>query len=70
MAEFVIHVGSSSARGHRPNNEDRFVVDPDQHLYLVADGMRGHRTRRRKLERLDAVAPSFTAYAVRSLRAQ
>jgi protein phosphatase len=41
MAEFVIHVGSSSARGHRPNNEDRFVVDPDQHLYLVADGMGG-----------------------------
>jgi protein phosphatase len=41
MAEFVIHVGSSSARGHRPNNEDRFVVDSDQHLYLVADGMGG-----------------------------
>jgi PPM family protein phosphatase len=41
MAEFVIQVGSSSARGHRPNNEDRFVVDPDQHLYLVADGMGG-----------------------------
>jgi serine/threonine protein phosphatase PrpC len=41
MAEFVIHVGSSSARGHRPNNEDRLVVDADQRLYLVADGMGG-----------------------------
>jgi protein phosphatase len=41
MAEFVIHVGSSSARGHRPNNEDRFVVDCDRRLYLVADGMGG-----------------------------
>jgi protein phosphatase len=41
MAEFVIHVGSSSARGHRPNNEDRYVVDDDHHLYLVADGMGG-----------------------------
>jgi protein phosphatase len=41
MAEFVIHVGSCTARGHRPNNEDRFVVDDDTHLYLVADGMGG-----------------------------
>jgi protein phosphatase len=41
MAEFVIHVGGWSAQGLRPNNEDRFVVDDDQHLYLVADGMGG-----------------------------
>lgn len=41
MAEFVIHVGSSSAQGPRPNNEDRFVVDADHHLFLVADGMGG-----------------------------
>jgi protein phosphatase len=41
MAEFVIHVGSCSACGHRPNNEDRFVVDADNHLFLVADGMGG-----------------------------
>jgi protein phosphatase len=41
MAEFVIHVGGSSARGLRPNNEDRFVVDAVQQLFLVADGMGG-----------------------------
>jgi protein phosphatase len=41
MAEFVIRVGSHSAQGVRPNNEDRFVVDPVHHLYMVADGMGG-----------------------------
>lgn len=41
MAEFVIRVGSRSAQGVRPNNEDRFVVDLDQRLFLVADGMGG-----------------------------
>jgi protein phosphatase len=41
MADFVIHVGSRSAQGVRPNNEDRFVVDLVNHLFLVADGMGG-----------------------------
>ena len=41
MAEFVIHVGHRSAQGVRPNNEDRYVVDPEHHLFLVADGMGG-----------------------------
>lgn len=41
MAEFVLRVGSKSAQGVRPNNEDRFVVDLGQHLFLVADGMGG-----------------------------
>src|SRR5207237_757373 len=41
MADFVIHVGSHSAQGVRPNNEDRFVVDLVNHLFLVADGMGG-----------------------------
>jgi protein phosphatase len=41
MAEFVIHVGSSSAQGQRPNNEDRFVADQGRHVFLVADGMGG-----------------------------
>jgi serine/threonine protein phosphatase PrpC len=41
MAEFVLHVGSRSAQGIRPNNEDRYVVDLMNQLFLVADGMGG-----------------------------
>lgn len=41
MAQFVIRVGSRTAQGLRPNNEDRFVVDETQNLFLVADGMGG-----------------------------
>lgn len=41
MAEFVIKYGCRTAQGVRANNEDRFVADPRQHLFLVADGMGG-----------------------------
>lgn len=41
MADFVLRVGSRSAQGVRPNNEDRLVVDLDQRLFVVADGMGG-----------------------------
>lgn len=41
MAEFSLRVGSRSAQGVRANNEDRFVVDLDQQLFVVADGMGG-----------------------------
>jgi protein phosphatase len=41
MAEFVVHFGGHSAQGCRPNNEDRYVVDADRHVFLVADGMGG-----------------------------
>jgi protein phosphatase len=42
MADFVIRVGSHSAQGVRPNNEDRFAVDERHRVYVVADGMGGH----------------------------
>ena len=41
MADFVLHVGSRSAQGIRPNNEDSYVVDLVHRLFLVADGMGG-----------------------------
>lgn len=41
MSEFVLRVGSRSAQGVRPNNEDRYHVDPKHRLFLVADGMGG-----------------------------
>jgi protein phosphatase len=41
MAELVLRVGGCSAQGLRPNNEDRFVVDAEHRLFLVADGMGG-----------------------------
>jgi protein phosphatase len=41
MADYVLHVGSCSAQGVRPNNEDRYVVDRVNNVYLVADGMGG-----------------------------
>ena len=41
MADLVIRVGSRTDQGVRPNNEDRFVADPQRNLFLVADGMGG-----------------------------
>jgi protein phosphatase len=41
MADYVLRVGSHTAQGARSNNEDRFVVDEEHHLFLVADGMGG-----------------------------
>jgi serine/threonine protein phosphatase PrpC len=41
MADFVLRIGSCSARGVRPNNEDRLVVDREHQLFMVADGMGG-----------------------------
>ena len=41
MADYVLRVGSHSAQGTRPKNEDRYVVDPVNRVYLVADGMGG-----------------------------
>ena len=41
MAETVLRVGSCTAQGLRSNNEDRLLVDLNQKLFLVADGMGG-----------------------------
>jgi protein phosphatase len=41
MPDLVVHVGSRSEQGVRPNNEDRFFADPVQEVFLVADGMGG-----------------------------
>ena len=41
MAEYVVKVGSRTAQGRRSNNEDRYIVDPQNNVYLVADGMGG-----------------------------
>jgi len=41
MPQLVLRVGSRSAQGVRPNNEDSFVVDLRQRLFVVADGMGG-----------------------------
>ncbi|MGF1582500.1 MAG: PP2C family protein-serine/threonine phosphatase [Gemmataceae bacterium] len=41
MADLVLFVGSRTAQGARENNEDNFVVDMKNHLFVVADGMGG-----------------------------
>ncbi len=41
MADLVLYVGSRTAQGARDNNEDNFVVDMENHLFVVADGMGG-----------------------------
>ena len=41
MPEFMLRVGSRTAQGLRSNNEDNFVVDLRQRLFVVADGMGG-----------------------------
>jgi protein phosphatase len=41
MADIRVRVGSRTAQGIRPNNEDSLVVGADERLFLVADGMGG-----------------------------
>jgi protein phosphatase len=41
MADLALRVGSRSAQGLRPNNEDAFVADSAHKLFMVADGMGG-----------------------------
>jgi protein phosphatase len=41
MAKLVMTIGSCSVTGKRSNNEDRFIADPTNKLFVVADGMGG-----------------------------
>ena len=41
MSPFQVRVGSRSAQGLRPNNEDRYLADTNRDVFLVADGMGG-----------------------------
>ena len=41
LPQFSLRVGSMSAQGVRPNNEDNYVADMRQRLFVVADGMGG-----------------------------
>jgi serine/threonine protein phosphatase PrpC len=41
MSHLGLSIGCRTAQGIRENNEDRLVVDLENHLFLVADGMGG-----------------------------
>ncbi len=41
MSDLAVFVGSSTAKGIRENNEDSYVVDLENRVFLVADGMGG-----------------------------
>lgn len=41
MPDLPIRVGSRSAQGVRPNNEDSLAVDAEHRVFVVADGMGG-----------------------------
>jgi len=38
----IVHAGFTHVGMKRDHNEDAYVIDPDQGLYIVADGMGGH----------------------------
>jgi serine/threonine protein phosphatase PrpC len=62
MADFVIRVGSRTAQGSRPNNEDTYVVDQEHNVFLVADGMGGQELG----ERASSMAAEIIPRAVQS----
>jgi len=57
MDKLVVTVGCHSAQGRRPNNEDRFVADPTNKLFLVADGMGGQECGERASELASEIIP-------------
>ncbi len=57
MAELVITIGSCSIQGKRSNNEDRFIADPANKLFVVADGMGGQECGERASELATEIIP-------------
>jgi PPM family protein phosphatase len=57
MEKLFIRVGCHTAQGKRPNNEDRFVADAGNKLFLVADGMGGQECGERASELASEIIP-------------
>jgi len=62
MASLQVRAGARSAQGLRSNNQDRYVVDTTQAVFLVADGMGGQESG----EKASGLAVEIIPRAIRS----